>query len=144
MGNGNASNESWLARAMVLTVLAGAFLSGCPGLEVEDISLVPGSVDGQSFTLQGRVIVIEEDPAVDDNGDLGGGRGILGVWLPPGWEATGARVQKPDSSEFIDLTAVDDGDGHFAPTFPGWMAPGTRSSLIATISPKAFSPTVSR
>jgi hypothetical protein len=95
-----------------------AFLAGCPSLTVEQIELESDSVTSESFTLSATVRVVEEDPAVDDDGNLGGGRGVLGVWLPPSWEVTGARAMGPQDTELVDLTPLDDDDGHFPPPFP--------------------------
>jgi len=108
--------RNWIA--MGISTLVVAFLAGCPSLTVGQIGLAPESVTSQSFTLTARVRVVEEDPAVDDDGNLGGGRGVLGVWLPPGWEATAARSMGPDDTELVAMTPLADAGGHFPPPFP--------------------------
>ncbi|HUT78061.1 MAG TPA: hypothetical protein VM285_10265 [Polyangia bacterium] len=103
--------------------------SGCPGFEIEDVALASSSVDDVAFTLAATVVVTEEDPAVDDNGDLSGGRGRLGVWLPPDWEVVEARVRAPEDAGFAALTPIPDGDGHFPAPFP-WV-PGAWSAFAS-------------
>jgi hypothetical protein len=111
-----AQKTVWLA--LGASVLAVAFLTGCPSLRVAQVELDQETLTAQSFTLRAQVEVTEEDPAVDDEGNLGGGRGVLGVWLPPGWQATGARLQGPGDTSHAELTPIDDAAGHFPPPFP--------------------------
>lgn len=111
-----ARKTTWVA--LGASMLAAAFLTGCPSLTVDQIDLDADTVTSESFTLTATVEVVEEDPAVDDDGNLGGGRGALGVWLPPGWEVTGARLMGPDDADFAELTPLEDADGHFPPPFP--------------------------
>jgi hypothetical protein len=106
-----------------------ALAAGCPGFEVEDIALASSSVDDAAFTLTATVVVKEEDPAVDDDGDLSGGRGLLGVWLPPDWAVGEARIQGPDDEGFAPLAPIPDGDGHFPAPFP-WV-PGAWSAFVS-------------
>jgi hypothetical protein len=106
-----------------------ALAAGCPGFEVADVHLASSSAQAASFTLAATVIVTEEDPALDDNGDLEGGRGLLGIWLPPGWAATAARVKAPSDASFVPLVAVPDGDGHFPAPFP-WV-PGAWTAFAS-------------
>jgi hypothetical protein len=112
--------------ALAVSTLAVAFLTGCPSLTVTELDLAPGSINADQFTIQARVEVKEEDPAVDDDGNLSGGRGIVGVWLPPGWQATAARISGPQDTAFAEMAPVEDADGHFPPTFPhvpgSWFA----------------------
>jgi hypothetical protein len=115
-------------KALIACALA-ASLTGCPQLEVEDVSLASVSAETAAFTVSATVVVTEDDPAVDDDGDLSGGRGLLGIWLPEGWAATGARVQAPGAADFAALTQVPDGDGHFPPPFP-WV-PGAWSAFAS-------------
>lgn len=108
------------------SMLVAAFLAGCPSITVEQMELDAESVTSESFTLLATVEVVEEDPAVDDDGNLGGGRGALGVWLPPGWEATAARLMGPQDQDMVEMTPLADAAGHFPPTFPyvegAWFA----------------------
>ena len=85
----NDTNRPGLGRATLpLAPLLTALLAGCPSFQLTQVEIAPGSIDGQRFTLNATVSVTEEDPPVDDDGNLGGGRGVLGVWLPPDWTVT--------------------------------------------------------
>jgi hypothetical protein len=113
-----------------LAVCAAAELAtGCPQLEVDDVSLASSSIDDAAFTLTVTVVVTEDDPAVDDNGDLAGGRGLLGVWLPPGWAVDAARFRASGEADFAPATPVAEGDGHFPAPFP-WV-PGAWSAFAS-------------
>lgn len=114
---------------LIATMFVAAALCGCPSFTIDSIGLVDGTVTTKSFTISAAVKVVEEDPAVDDNGDLSGGRGVLGVWLPPGWEAQGARVMEPQAEGPVNLVPIEDGDGHFPPTFP--RVPGTWYAFVS-------------
>ncbi len=114
---------------LIAAMIVAAVLCGCPSFAIDNIGLVDGTVTTKSFTISATVKVVEEDPAVDDNGDLSGGRGVLGVWLPPGWEAQGARVMEPQAAEPVNLAPIEDGDGHFPPTFP--RVPGTWYAFVS-------------
>jgi hypothetical protein len=122
-----ARKTIWLA--LGASTLAVAFLTGCPSLRVAQVDLVPESLTAQTFTLSAQVQVTEEDPAVDDEGNLGGGRGVLGVWLPPGWQVTGARLIGPEDTSHIELTAIEDAAGHFPPPFP--FVPGSWFAFVS-------------
>lgn len=117
------------AVAAPLGVLVAAVVTGCPQLEIEGVSLSAGSTDAATFSLFATVTVTEDDPAVEDDGDLSGGRGLLGVWLPEGWTATAARLRAPGETAFSALTPVPDGDGHFPPPFP-WV-PGAWTAFAS-------------
>lgn len=120
ISNGKMRTRVALAASIIVVGIAA---TGCPSFSVEQIDLLDGSVSTEGFTLTATIVVTEEDPAVDDQGDLSGGRGILGVWLPPGWTADEARVRGPLDSDFSTLAPVADGEGHFPPTFP--FTPGS-------------------
>ena len=113
---------------LLLATLLAVLLPGCPSFQLTQVEIAPDSIDGQSFTLTATVSVTEEDPPVDD-GNLAGGRGVLGVWLPPDWTATGARVKDPDSGAFTDLIAITDAAGHFPPSFP--RVPGSWFAFVS-------------
>jgi len=112
-----------------LVVGLALLATGCPGLTVRSVALVPESVAPGRFTLAVAVEVVEEDPSINDNGELDGGRGILGVWLPPGWTVAAARIALPGTDEQVVLEAVTDADGHFAPSFP--RVPGGWSGFVS-------------
>jgi hypothetical protein len=112
-----------------LFVFVGLVATGCPSFTFEQISLAEGSVTADRFTVEALVSVLEEDPAVDDEENLSGGRGILGIWLPPGWSADEARVMDPQESGFTALQPISDADGHFPPTFP--HAPGNWFAFVS-------------
>jgi hypothetical protein len=122
-----------------LAALAGcavaALVGGCPELVVEDVGLASSSAETAAFTLAATVIVTEDDPALTEDGDLSGGRGLLGVWLPPEWEATEARIKAPGDAGFSQLTPIPDGDGHFPAPFPwvpgAWFAFASPCANIA-------------
>ncbi len=114
---------------MIAAMLVAAALSGCPSFTIDNIGLVDGTVTTKSFTVSGTVNVVEDDPAVDDNGGLSGGRGVLGVWLPPGWEAQGARAIEPQAEGPVNLVPIEDGDGLLPPTFP--RVPGTWYAFVS-------------
>jgi len=113
-------------RIGAILVAAGLLTAGCPSFEVDEIQLVEDSVTSEGFTVAAIVTVTEEDPDVSEEGDLSGGRGILGVWLPPGWAVDEARVKGPDDDTPAALQPLDNADGHFPPTFPftpgAWFA----------------------
>jgi len=119
-----ARKTPWLAPVIVAS--AAALLAGCPSLTIDQVDLDAETVTSESFTLVATVEVVEEDPPVDDDGNLGGGRGLLGVWLPPGWEATGARLMGLEDADFAALSPIEDAAGHFPPPFPyvdgAWFA----------------------
>lgn len=119
-----------VGRRAALPVVAGLALlaTGCPSFRLVAIDLAPGSIDDAGFTLAATVEVTEEDPPVDDDGNLDGGRGVLGVWLPPDWQATAARAAGPDDDALVELTPIDDAAGHFPPTFP--YVPGTWFAFV--------------
>jgi hypothetical protein len=116
--------STWITLgASMLTV---AFLAGCPSISIDQLELDAETVTSESFTLLATVEVAEEDPAVDDDGNLGGGRGVLGVWLPPGWQVTGARLMGPQDPAMVEMAPLTEPDGHFPPPFPyvegSWFA----------------------
>jgi hypothetical protein len=112
------TTRRWIWAAPAGAMLAAALLSGCPSLTIEQVELDAETLTSESFTLTATVRVVEEDPPIDDEGDLGGGRGVLGVWLPPGWAASGARIAGPDDTSLSELTPLEDAAGHFPPAFP--------------------------
>jgi len=90
---------------------------GCPSIDIADSGIVEGSAGPGRVTLRAVFDVDEEDPSFDDDGNLEGGRGVLGVWLPPGWSVLDATAHHLNGGE-VPLLPLDDAAGHFPPTFP--------------------------
>ncbi|MCP4610614.1 MAG: hypothetical protein GY845_18040 [Planctomycetes bacterium] len=114
---------------LLYAMLACVFLAGCPSLRVAQIDLKPDSTTAERFTLQVRIEVVEEEPVVEEDGKLAGGRGVLGVWMPPGWKTAAARIRSPDETVFSDLAAIADAEGHFPPPFP--YVPGSWFAFVS-------------
>ncbi|MCP4601738.1 MAG: hypothetical protein GY847_14685 [Proteobacteria bacterium] len=115
--------------ALLSVMLANTFLIGCPSLRVAQISLKPNSIAPSRFTLQAHVEVVEEEPTVDDDGKLAGGRGVLGIWLPFKWAATAVRLSGPGDTAYVELAAITDAEGHFPPPFP--YTPGSWFAFVS-------------
>lgn len=137
---------------MLLFLLVAALalvVSGCPTLEIISVSVKPGSTEKNSLTLESRVLVKSEKqkPAqagLGEGADAGvapdpaagriEGHGVLGIWMPEGWKATGARVREPDSDVFVEMKPLEGREAEFPPPFPyvpgRWWVYATESQGI--------------
>jgi len=118
---------------LLLVAALAIVVSGCPTLEIVSVGVNPGSIKKNSFTLESRVLVKSEKSGPAQAGEEEGadagvtsepaagrieGHGVLGVWMPEGWKATGARVREPDSNVFVEMKPLEGREAEFPPPFP--------------------------
>jgi hypothetical protein len=108
---------------------------GCPKLEFTDASLVPGSLADGAFTLE-ATLEVRYEPETCETGDDGvpvdedcmpepettAGHGLIGVWLPEGWQVAEVRLRLDRTGEPRALAPFDYIEPGFPDTFP--HAPG--------------------
>jgi len=110
-------------------------LVGCPVLEFTDASIVPGSVADGAFTLE-AALEVRYEPGTCEPGEDGqpvdedcvsepettAGHGLIGVWLPDGWEVAEVRLRLDGKDEPVALAPFEYTAPAFPDTFP--YAPG--------------------
>jgi hypothetical protein len=110
---------------VMLCSAAALLATGCPMVEVTEVGLVPGSAGPGKLTLAATVEaeyereMCEPEPGepVDEECEPGPeayyGHGLIGVWLPGGWQVDKARLVAP-GDEPAELEPMS----YLAPAFP--------------------------
>lgn len=88
---------------LVAAVCAGLVLGGCPSYKVTGFELVPGSAKPGAFSLGFQLEVTLPESEPDEGPYSLEGRGLIAVWLPEGWKATGMRIKGPGQEAYADL-----------------------------------------
>jgi len=118
-----------LVRTVLLMALL--FVAGCPLLSINEITIKPGSLGDGGFTLVAQVDVKIEPEKCEPQSDgeipeewcepgaeVIHGQGLVGVWLPEGWQTEKARLIGPQSSEPEVLEVLPEAAPAFPDTFP--------------------------
>jgi hypothetical protein len=114
-------------RYVIAAAFLAALLSGCPYIEVTEVELVPDSVGDGSFSLTAKVLVeTGEDKQIVTHG-------LIGVWMPEGWEANSVRITGPEDGAPISLIHVPGLEPAYPGTFPyvpgAWKAFATEGCI---------------
>ncbi|MDD5306477.1 MAG: hypothetical protein PHU25_04070 [Deltaproteobacteria bacterium] len=109
-------------------LLASLALAGCPRLRVAEVRLAAPSKGGK-LTLVANVETQYQPESVKEPKSYAG-RGVIAVWLPPGWKATGARIRPPGQEQAESMPLVPEVAPEFPVTFP--YQPGAWWPFVAS------------
>lgn len=94
---------------VIATLLAlGLLTSGCPVVRLNEVGIDAASTGPTEFVLEMKVNVTEDvkEDSVNDAGDPVRLRGIVGFWLPEGWEVRQTTIREAGAEDFVALHPV--------------------------------------
>ncbi len=98
--------------------LLAVFLVGCPVIRIAKVEIKPDSISETQLTLTVSIKVDETDDPVNEEGQQEGGRGLVGVWLPQGWNTIDARVKITGQDSLQSLEPIPGVASYFPVSFP--------------------------